>query len=101
MGERTDDLATDSEDSDSDSDSDSEEDENIAARRIRTKKAKACVWFALLLSQLLSFWLLLVIFGIFPLPCQEDFDLDQRIATLMNWERQFERNGTMSLFPKH
>ena len=50
-----------------------------------------------------SILLMLIVAGVFPVPCQDDFDFDRRFTTLLGnaelFERiMFERNGTSNAY---
>ena len=45
-----------------------------------------------------SILLMLIVAGVFPVPCQDDFDFDRRFTTLLGNAELFERNGTSSAY---
>ena len=58
---------------------------------------RAMFVLTMIVLSVVSILLMLIIAGVFPVPCQEDFDFDRRFTTLLGNAELFEsieRNGT-------
>ena len=67
---------------------------SVCNTKINTVAKKCILPFNMLVLQFISIWLMLMIAGVLPYPCQKDFDLSRRLKTLEGQTAQLEGNET-------